>query len=480
MNAARAHAQGMLRMLHPSQPTANHAWTAIGLGGVGLLVASRGLFAEDVGGRLFAALWLVFAATGQARLRQACWSIGRTDAAPLPIGRFTARAVEYGVYLVIITALALVPVAIFGRWADALTLPMLDGAPPALQALGGAFGALAITVLLLAPLTAATATGEIRHGPAALLRILLPWMPVGIAAPAGMLESWAGLGMTVLSSSVITAVLLALRSTGWEDWQLSFPRLSRSTAAVRTALPPLARLATDFREGLGRGIGWGLALTAVAWLPLYATIHGWLPQGVLVFALLLLPASFLFVTQTALCVPLMARMSSTKPPPLPWRMLPLPTGDWQRRTYAHQATGLLVVTMANCAALAATYLGLDLAADPTVPNVTLTTVEFVLPMMLVIMPAAVAWEGRFPNSPRPPPPVALVAFLILGVSCFWLVMALGSEGLAGLDVEQGHLTAVRAAQRLGTAVGPGLLVGAAWLATGWILVTRDIAAQRQA
>ena len=474
MNPALGHARAMLRLLHPSMGTARPAWVGLSIGAMGLLLASRQMFSVELGDRLVGALFLVFTAAGLSLVRQVAWTPNRAELAPLPVPRRTLGNVEAAVYLALISLMATLPASLLAALRFQLLTVVLEAPQPMWPNLLAGMAGLAIAIVMLVPLLAAVAPHETRYGPLALLRLLVPWLPVGIAAPAGWLQSWTGMLATVMAMGAASAVLLALRHTGWEDWWPTLPSLEGTETRARPALPHAARLATDLREGLTRGLGFALPLTALGWLVYVAAVRRWLPDEAGVPAVLLLTAAFTAPIWTGLRIPGAARFPGWQPHSLPWQLLPVRSGDIQLKLFESTAAGWLVLAPLNLAALLALYLtqggsGLDLAVA-----------EVVIGLLLMTIPALAAWEGRFINTLRPPPKHAMGLLVLSGIASFWLVVAGSRAVMAGLpEVPLGSSDAlVHALHRLIATEGPAFLIGLALLATGRLLLLRDIARQR--
>ncbi len=467
MSASAAHARSALHLLHPSSPAARRAWGPLVIGVVGLFSASRFLGHAEFTDRLFAAMWLLFATAGLHSLRQACWTPQAAELAVLPIGRARRMAVEIAVYASLIVTLA-APLVVLLSLVSHRRYGVLDGATD-LTALS-AITDLGVVTLLTLPLLVAAAPGETRRGPLALLRLLLPWLPLGVAATAGWLADPAGLWLTLLVMSCMTGVLLAMRRTGWEDWWPRLPDLFHPRTPARPGLAHPARLEVDFRDGLTTGLGWGLGLTALAGALLVGTTRGVIPEDWQILAMLLTAGAFLTGTQTAMRIPLGARAPTWTPETIPWTLLPLPHGAMQRRIHSGQAIawGVLAVAQALVLVLAAQGVAGDRSS--------MVAADFTTGLLLALMPIVMAWEGRFINSPWPPGPLARLVFVLMGLTSTLLPLA-GARLL--LDrLPDDALGWIGAAQHTAAVIGPAALVGLVWLVAGRVLILRDVAGQR--
>jgi hypothetical protein len=475
MSASMAHARSVLVQLHPARPGSGRAWGALTMGFLGLALASRYLDHGELGDRLFAAMWLLFACAGISGLRRACWSPPSGELALLPIGRTRRLVVEGGTYLLLILTLA-VPLVLVQSWLGLRWRSVLAPVPESagvevLQALAH----LALATALLLPLLVATAPEESRQGPLAMLRLLLPWLPLGVAAPAGWLETPWGVLLTLLAMAASAALLLALRRTGWEAWWPRLPDLSRRRGQRRPGLAPPLRLATDYRDGLRHGLGWGIALLLPAWLLMAASARGIIDEDWSIAALLLMVGAFMTATQSAMSIPLAARFPIWEPEAIPWAGLPIPNGAMQQRIHSSQAIAVLVLGALHLLAMGAAYRGLP-AGKPALLATDLTAV-----MMLPMMPVVMLWEGRFTNSPRTPSLCSRALLVTLGIASIALpvtgcIMLFEPEAWLNAGAPMSWGTAYA---RVGTVAGPAALVGLAWLAAGRLLVLRDIARQRQ-
>ncbi len=474
MSAAFAQLRGTVHLLHPRSPAARRAWGALVIGAIGLLSASRFLDHAELGDRLFAAMWLLFAASGLHGLRQASWTPRGVELAALPIRRGRGITVEIAAYTALILTLS-APFVLLLSARRFHRLEPWNGVGLGPEAPLEALGELGVVTLLLLPLLAAAAPGDIRRGPLSLLRILLPWLPLGVAASAGWLADPRGLGLTVLCMSATAAGLLALRRTGWEAWWPRLPDWFRPHEPSRVGLAHPERLETDFRDGLSSGLGLGVLLLTLAWATLWAGSRGLIAEGWLVLAMLLLAAAWLCATQGAMAVPWTARIPAWRPETIPWTQLPLPHGAMQRRLFSSQAIALLALGALQILASALICHGL------TGGHSTLLAVDIVNVMLMTTMPVVACWEARFTNSPRPPAPAAWVLVVVLGTATVLGAM-LASFGLAARIpwLEGGApLGWLEAWQRVTVVHGPAALLGLAWLAIGQVMVTRDVAAQRR-
>ncbi len=475
MNPAIAHTRGILAMLHPSRPSAGRAWGSLAFGFLGLVLAGRYLDHVEIGDRLFAAMWLLFASAGLSGLRQACWSPRTGTLAPLPIGRVYRLFVEAAAYLGLVLAIALplyIGQTMLGlRWRSVLA-PVPDTAGIYLLTELAWLGA---ATMLLLPLLVATAPGEARQGPLAMLRLLLPWLPMGVAAPAGWLDDPRGLWLTVAAMWATTGLLLALRRTGWEDWWPQLPDLSRRKDPQRPGLAHPARVDADFRDGLRHGLGWGLGLCALAWPLLALSSRGIVDERWQIAAALAIAFSFLVATQLAMRIPVEAHLPNWTPETLPWTLLPIPRGTMQGRIHRSQALAWLV--LAPLQLLAMVLVSQGMAGN----SLGLVGVDFCLAMLLPTMPIVMLWEGRFASSPSPAGPLPRVAFVVLAaltvmltlVGGFWLVDQLP------IILNEAPMGWVEACSRTGAIAGPPALLGLAWLAAGRLIIQRDIARQRE-
>jgi hypothetical protein len=472
--SALAHARGIARLMRPPVASVRPIGSSLLIGVVGLLAASRGMFSPDTGDRLFGALGLVFATAALAGFRRGHWTPRKRELCPLPVRPRVAAVVEAGIYLSLVTLLAMVPASMLALLRFQLSAVVLEQPlPPRMSLLVGLSG-LAFAVAMLAPLVIAITPDDIQRGPLAMLRLLLPWLPVGIAAPAGWLESWLGMVATILAMWLITVLLLALRRTGWEHRWPTLPDLSLSITSCRTGLTHPGRLRADRRAGLARGLGLALPLTLLAWLLLSASSRGGLPEAVSVLAILTLATAFILPTWTGLSIPPAARITGWTPSTLPWALLPAPKGAFQGELFSSAALVWLVLAPVNLTALLAHYLG-HRTSSPQ-----LVVADIMLAMLLLVMPALATWEGRFINTRRPPPRLALPLFVVPAIVSFWLVIS-GSATLVeqlALDLGETPLDLAHALKRLLAAQGPAFLIGLAWLAAGRLLVLRDIARQR--
>lgn len=471
MSAAVAHARGIVSMLHPASPAARGAWGPVVIGVVGLFSASRFLGHAEFSDRLFAAMWLLFATAGLHSLRQASWTPRAAELAVLPIGRVRRMAVEITIYTSLIVTLAAPLVALLSL-VSRRRYGVLDGTSD-LTALN-AITDLGVVTLLMLPLLVAVAPEEVRRGPLALLRLLLPWLPLGVAATAGWIADPAGLWLTLLAMSSVAALLLTLRRTGWEAWWPRLPDLFHPHTPTRPGLAHPARLADDFRNGLTTGLGWGLGLTVLAGALLVGTTRGVVAEGWQIPAVLLAAAAFLMGTQTAMNIPLAARTPTWTPQTIPWTLLPLPRGAMQRRIHASQAVAWAVLALAQA-------LVLVLATQGTVGDRnTLVAADFTTGLLLALIPMVVAWEGRFINTPRPPALPARLVFVLVGLTTTLAPLA-GTRLLLDLlpiGAPDSALSWFAAAQHTAAVIGPAALVGLAWLAAGRLMILQDVATQR--
>lgn len=474
MSATVAHLRGMLAMLRPGEPSALRALSGLAIGTLGLLIASRSLDAVELGDRVFGAMWLVFSAAGLPSLREACWAPRSHESIPLPLSRWSRRLAELTLYLAAISATALV-LALSLAWLGLSLRTILDVPAPTGGALVAAVArSVGLAMLLLLPLLVASSPRQAQGGPIALLRLLVPWLPVGVAAAAGWLGEPRGVVLTAAAMAAATAALLLLRSTGWERWQPTFPELGDPSQRTRRGLEPFVRLANDLRGGLLQGLGWGLVLSVIAWLLLVGVTRGWLPRDIEIAGILLIAAAFLVATQSSLRIPFTARFPAWQPPHLPWLGLPLPQGAFQSCIHTHQGLAWLVLVPVQAAGLLLTYRLLP--AD----NIAIGGTEITLGLLLVLMPILMLWEGRQASTTRPGGVPLRLAVVLLGLATVQIALFTTSYtmGLA-IDADSaGTLGWSQAATRLLGAVGPSAALGLAWLAAGRLLILRDVAAQR--
>ncbi len=471
--SALAHARGTLHFLHPDAAAAKRAWSALAIGVVGLLSTTALLDNAEFGDRLFAAMWLLFAASGLHGLRQACWTPQGVDMATLPIGRVRRNVVEIATYTALITALTVPFVLVLSTVSSRRFEPVAAAEPGLHPAVEGLLG-LAVVVLLLVPLLAAAAPGSVRRGPASLLRLLLPWLPLGIAATAGWLAEPTYLGLTLLAMVALATTLLALRRTGWEDWWPTLPDLFASDGAQRPGLAPLKRLGADFVAGLGHGLGIGVLANALAWAVVLAVSRGAISSHWTTLALLLISGSFLYAIFTAVNLPIAARAKIWRSGALPWAMLPLPHGAMQRRIHSGQAAVWLVLALIQMSMLWLTYQGLG--GDRS----DIFGAEFTVGILLACLPIAILFEAINSNASRKPAAWIPFALGLLGFASFMAPLVASTEilGAAGRLIDPTALTPTDALLRTLAVAGPAFLIGLAWLAAGRLLVLRDIARQR--
>ncbi len=451
--AIRAHFLGLLRALQPGQPCAAKALASVVVGALGLALAARTLGRVEPMDRLFSAMWLLFAASGLSGLRLAIWAPRLQEALPLPLGRRRRCLTELALYLGLVQV---------GAWIFGLISALVTMSPPwvALPHMGGA-------TLLLLPLLLGVAPGEGRHGPVALLRLFLPWLPLGWSSLMGWLDSPLGLAGTALAMSAVAGALLLARGTGWEDW---WPRLGGGRLlGARRGLPPRQRLREDFRRGLLRALAWGVPLSLLGW-----TLLAWRGEGVLwdlsqVAGMLSLAGAWMVGAHCALALPLETRLPGWKPPQLPWALLPLPHGAVQRAIFRHQIScwGILMALQA---------LGLLLHYHLLPPDpARFVALECIVGMLAVMMAVLVFLEGCWGNSPRGLGLVSRGAVLVLGLLSAQLPLFAASFFLreSGGMTPQDALSWAQALARLLQVLGPSILLGLAWLAAGWWVVRRD-------
>jgi hypothetical protein len=473
MNAAIAHARAVLITLHPANPAAQLSWLALIGGACGLTIASSSIDGTQFGTRLIAGLFLLAATAGLSGLRQAQWTPrGGERHLPLPIGRHTRRWVEIALYLIMAVVVALPLVAGMALLRSQASVATSTDTAAAMVA--GDLLSLAKAVVLVAPLLVAILPGESRHGPIALLRLLLPWLPLGVASTAGWLTEPAGVLLTLLTMWLITLTLLALRRTGWEDWWPHLPDFAIDKRKIRQGLAPPMRLRADYRAGLRNGISWGLGLSALAWATLLGASRGVIDQDWNVAALLLIAAAFLATAYASMNIPLAARIRPWKAGAVPWSLLPLPHGEMQKRIHSSQALTWLVLAAAQLLALWLVYLGL--AGGRTV----LFGTEFVVGMLLPMIPALMVIEAFGSNASRPTGfiPSVVAAVLGFGTAMIPLIAATALLGEHPGTTAPQALSAMAALQRLLAVAGPATLLGMAWLAAGRLMILRDQARQR--
>jgi len=472
MSAAIAHARGILAMLHPASPNAGRTWLSLIGGTCGLSLASSALDGDGVGSRLLGAMMLFAATAGLSGVQQALWSPGTGHLIPLPIGKITRRVVELVFYLVLAVAIALPMTAAMAMVQAQASLSTTTDEP--MVVVISVWVSLAKATMLVAPLLVAIVPGETRHGPIALPRLLLPWLPVGVAASAGWLAEPSGLLLTLVVMGCIAGILLALRSTGWEDWWPRLPDLYRNSARVRDRMMPEARTATDHRSGLRNGIGWGLSLSAFAWLIVLATSRGIIREDWNVASLLLIAAAFIAGAYSSMDIPLAARLRPWRAGAVPWSVLPLPHGEMRKRIQSGQSLTWLVLAIVQLLALWGVYFGL--AGSRT----ELISAELVVGMLLPMIPVLIVFEAFYTNASRPAGLIPGVIITILGFGTVMLPLIIATELLGGLPgtIAPASLSAVAATQRLLAGVGPAFLIGLLWLGAGRLLVLRDIARQR--
>ena len=474
MNTVSAHVRTLLAMLHPGEPSALPGFSGLFLGTMGLLIASRSLDALEIGDRVFAALGLVLATAGLSSLREARWTPKHLEGVPLPMGRQARPGVELTVYLAMITAAALALGLTWG-WLGLSLRTVLDVPAPT----GGAMvtavlWGLGKAALLLLPLLVAASPRQAQRGPLALLRLLIPWLPVGVSAAAGWLDGPSGVLMTAGAMAAATTALLLLRHTGWERWRPTLPELGDPSQRARRGREPVTRLVADLRGGLLQGLGWGLALSVMAWLSLAGVALGWLPRDLEIAGILLIAGAFLVATQSSLRIPFTARFPAWRPPQLPWAGLPLPHGAFQRSIHAHQSLAWLALVPVQAAGLLLAYRLLP------AEHIAIGGAEITLGLLLVMMPILMLWEGRQANTNRPGGVALRVAVVLLGLATVQvaLFMTVNTMGFA-LDAESAVAQNwSRAAARLLGALGPSTALGLAWLAAGRLLILRDAEAQR--
>jgi hypothetical protein len=471
MSPALAHARGLLAVLHPACPAAHKGWISLFGGACGLAMASQALDNAEVGARLIAAMFLFFAAAGLGGLQQAAWQPRVGDLAPLPIGRATRRLVELVLYTILASTVAL-PLAAGMAMLGAHSSLAFAAHDPMVIILDD-MTSLMRAVLLVLPLLVAIAPGETRHGPIALLRLLLPWLPLGVASSAGWLAEPTGFWLTLAAMGAAAVTLLALRSTGWEDWWPRLPDLSRHKARARRGLPIHARLAADFRAGLRDGLGWGLGLSVLGWLLMAASSRGIIGESWAVAAVLLMAGAFMVAIYTSMNIPRAARIRPWRAGALPWSLLPLPHGAMQRGIHSAQSAAWLVLVPVHLLALWLSYLGLP------GPRTELFGAEFVVGMLVAVIPAVMSFEARFTNASRPAGLMAGLTMGALGIGTA-MVPLLAATALLGelpMTFDPAPLSALAALQRLLAVAGPATLLGLAWLAMGRVLIQSDMARQ---
>ena len=465
-----AHVRMLLHSLQPGQPTASRALTAVGMGALGLFFGAWQMASAELPDRLFGALWLIFSAAGAAGLREAGWTRPARDELPLPLHPRRRLAVEITVYLASIAGLALllglVRVWIGLHWRMVLDVP----APSSTAALLALSAALGRSTLLVLPLTVATTPRTPGRGPLALLRMLVPWLPFGIAASAGWLDHPGALIATFALMCALSGALLGLRRTGWESWWPRWPWSKAPGLRLRPGLAGPARLSADLRAGLGEALGLGLAASAAAWGCLLAAGLGWVPRDVEILGVLLLAAAFLVASQHLLRIPLSARVPAWQPPALPWLCLPLPAGAFTRAWSTHQVVAWAVLVPLHAVGLMLAYRFLP-AGAASVP-----ATEISLCMLVALVPVGVVWDGLVTNAPRPAgylARAALAAAFLLGTG---LVIAWTAAGLGDLG-EAGALAWNGAMRRVAACLGPSAALGLVWVIAARLALRREGAAR---
>ncbi len=464
-----AQLRALLLLLQPRVGGAR-TWWGVAVGALGLLIAARSFGDQELIDRLLGSVWLLFAATGMAATRRAAWFPDRHDLLPLPVSRHQRMVVELGGFLLlaVLGASLLILLSAGGsQWLASATHELRRD--PDLE---GQFLHLARATLLLLPLLLATAMGESRWARQAVQRLLLPWLPLGIAACSGWLEHALGVSVTLatmLAVAVLSRSLLRLQP----GTLLLFlePLLpGRDGPHSRSALPPAERLTADLHRGLGKGLAWGAGLAGLGWVTLSIGGRGVLLDGTQVMGILLVAAGFLVAAMSTLDIPLLARFPGWRPPRLPWTMLPLRPGRFQGAMHAHHSLVWLALVPLNLVALTATYQG-----EP--PNLArFGAYEVMLGMLVVMIPVLACWEGIFTDSSRPPaglgPRLLLATLGVASVQLPFLFAALLSDTAGGLDLAEplGWSTAVH--RVLLTQTLP-VLLGLAWLAAGRSLIRRQ-------